>query len=546
MATAHLDTFARDHLPPTDQQPRYLFELPELQFPPQLNCATELLDRHIAQGRGERLCLQAPGVRWTYAELQDRANRIANLLVQEMGLVPGNRVLLHAPNNPMMVACWFAIIKAGGIVVATMPLLRAKELTVIVARAQISHALCDASLSAEMQATALQSPTLKQLRHFNYQGPDSLEAAMQRHSPHFDNVATALDDTCLIAFTSGTTGIPKATMHFHRDVMAACACWPRHVLRATPDDVFIGSPPLAFTFGLGGLVLFPMAIGASSVLLEKAGPPQLLEGIQQFGATVLFTAPTSYRTLAARGVEVRKTSLRRCVSAGEALPASTRTQWREATGIELIDGIGATEMLHIFISASEADARPGATGKVVPGYEARVVDDEGRPVPPGTVGKLAVRGPTGCRYLADERQRSYVRDGWNYTGDAYFMDADGYFHYQSRTDDMIVSAGYNIGAPEVEDALMLHPAVAECAVIGVPDAERGQIVKAFVALRPGQEAGEAMVKTLQDFVKQSIAPYKYPRAIEFVDKLPRTQTGKLQRFKLREDALAAAQPGETA
>ena len=536
MPTAHLDSFARDHLPPPDQQPTYLFELPELQFPPQLNCATELLDRHIAEGRGDRLCIQAPGVRWSYAELQDRANRIAQVLVHEMGLVPGNRVLLHAPNNPMMVACWFAIVKAGGIVVATMPLLRAKELSVIVAKAEISHALCDASLGTEMQATALQSPLLRQIRHFNYPGPDSLEASMQRHPAHFDNVDTALEDTCLIAFTSGTTGIPKATMHFHRDVMAICACWPRHVLRAQPDDVFIGSPPLAFTFGLGGLVLFPMSIGASTVLLEKAGPPQLLEGIQQFGATVMFTAPTSYRTLAARGIEIRKTSLRRCISAGEALPAATRQQWREATGIELIDGIGATEMLHIFISADEASARAGATGKVVPGYEARVVDDEGRPVPVGTVGKLAVRGPTGCRYMADERQRSYVRDGWNYTGDAYLMDADGYFHYQSRTDDMIVSSGYNIGAPEVEDALMLHPAVAECAVIGVPDAERGQIVKAFVALRPGQDGDDNMVKTLQDFVKQSIAPYKYPRAIEFVDKLPRTQTGKLQRFKLRDES----------
>ena len=539
MATAHLDTFARDHLPPVDQQPNYLFDLPELQFPPQLNCATELLDRHITQGRGERLCIQAPGVRWTYADLQERANRIANVLVHEMGLIPGNRVLLHAPNNPMMVACWFAIQKAGGIAVATMPLLRAKELSVIVAKAEISHALCDAALASEMQATALQSSTLKQLRHFNYSGPDSLEASMERHSAAFDNVPTALEDTCLIAFTSGTTGIPKATMHFHRDVMAACACWPRHVLKASADDVFIGSPPLAFTFGLGGLVLFPMAIGASSVLLEKAGPPQLLEAIQQFGATVLFTAPTSYRTLAARGVEVRKTPLRRCVSAGEALPAATRAQWREATGIELIDGIGATEMLHIFISADEASARAGATGKVVPGYEARVVDDEGQPVPVGTVGKLAVRGPTGCRYLADERQRSYVRGGWNYTGDAYSLDADGYFHYQSRTDDMIVSAGYNIGAPEVEDALMLHPAVAECAVIGVPDAERGQIVKAFVALRPGQEADDTMVRTLQEFVKQSIAPYKYPRAVEFVDKLPRTQTGKLQRFKLRDTDASA-------
>ena len=532
--TAHVDTFARDHLPPPDQQPQYLFELPALQFPERLNCATDLLDRHVAEGRGDRLCIQAPGLCWTYADLQDKANRIANVLVHDMGLVPGNRVLLRAPNNPMLAACWFAVMKAGGIAVATMPLLRAKELKAIVEIGQVTHALCDAALADELQQTALESPLLRQIRHFNYTGPDSLESLMARATPHFDNVATASDDTCLLGFTSGTTGVPKATMHFHRDVMAACVCWPPHVLRATPDDIFIGSPPLAFTFGLGGLVLFPMSIGASTVLLEKASPPQLLEGIQTFGATVLFTAPTSYRTLAAKGIELRKTPLRKCVSAGEALPASTRALWKEATGIELIDGIGATEMLHIFISHDEAHARPGATGTVVPGYRAKVIDDEGHEVPPGTVGKLAVQGPTGCRYLADERQKNYVRNGWNVTGDAYVMDADGYFFYQARTDDMIISAGYNIAAPEVEEALMQHPAVAECAVIGVPDAERGQIVKAVVVLRPNQPQDDAMVKTLQDFVKQTVAPYKYPRAIEFRDTLPRTQTGKLQRFKLHE------------
>jgi 2-aminobenzoate-CoA ligase len=356
---------------------------------------------------------------------------------------------------------------------------------------------------------------------------------MQTKSTAFQNVDTAAEDTCLIGFTSGTTGVPKATMHFHRDVMAICACWPKSVLKATAEDVFIGSPPLGFTFGLGGLVLFPMSIGASTVLLEKAGPAQLLDGIRDFGATVVFTAPTSYRSLAARGQEVRATRLRKCVSAGEALPASTRTLWREATGIELIDGIGATEMLHIFISADESHARPGATGKVVPGYEARVVDDQGNPLAPGTVGKLAVRGPTGCRYLNDARQQTYVINGWNITGDAYRMDEDGYFFYQSRTDDMIVSAGYNIAAPEVEDGLMLHPAVAECAVLGVPDEERGQIVKAFVVLGAGHSGNADMAKALQDFVKKTIAPYKYPRAIEFVDKLPRTPTGKLQRFLLR-------------
>lgn len=534
MTTAHIDTFARDHLPPQGLQPDFLFTLPELQFPPQLNCATELLDRHVHEGRGDRLCIRGPKDTWTYRDLQERANRIANVLLKDMGLVPGNRVLLHAPNTPMMVACWFGIVKAGGIVVATMPLLRVKELKPILEIGQISHALCDASLAEEMGAAALAMPGLRHMRHFNYAGPDSLESCMGRQSPLFDNANTALDDTCLIGFTSGTTGIPKATMHFHRDVMAICACWPRSVLKANQDDVFIGSPPLAFTFGLGGMVLFPMSIGASTVLLDKAGPPQLLEGIRDYGATVVFTAPTSYRTLAARGTELRRTALRKCVSAGEALPASTRALWREATGIELIDGIGATEMLHIFISADEHDARPGATGKVVPGYEARVVDDNGQTVPPGTVGKLAVRGPTGCRYLNDARQKAYVKDGWNLTGDAYVMDAEGYFFYQSRTDDMIISSGYNIASPEVEQGLMLHPSVAECAVIGVPDDERGQIVKAFVVLRPGHVGDSDMVKTLQDHVKTTIAPYKYPRAIEFLDKLPRTQTGKVQHFKLRE------------
>ncbi|WP_038218270.1 AMP-binding protein [Xenophilus azovorans] len=539
--SAHIDTFARDHLPPPEQQPQFIFDLPALQFPERLNCATELLDRHVAEGRGDRVCIRAPGgLTWTYADLREKANRIANVLVHDMGLVPGNRVLLRAPNNPMLAACWFAVMKTGGIAVATMPLLRAKELKAIIEIGQVTHALCDAALADEMHHAAMESPQLRQLRHFDYEGPDSLEAAMERASPYFDNVDTAADDTCILGFTSGTTGVPKATMHFHRDVMAICHCWPPHMLKATADDVFIGSPPLAFTFGLGGLLLFPMHVGASTVLLEKAGPPQLLDGIKEFHATVLFTAPTSYRTLAARGVELRRTPLRKCVSAGEALPASTRQLWKEATGIELIDGIGATEMLHIFISHDEGNARPGATGKPVPGYRARVIDDEGREVPPGTVGKLAVQGPTGCRYLADERQKSYVKNGWNVTGDAYVMDTDGYFFYQARTDDMIISAGYNIAAPEVEEALMQHPAVAECAVVGVPDAERGQIVKAFVVLRPGQASDAAMVKTLQDFVKATVAPYKYPRAVEFIDKLPRTQTGKLQRFRLTQPAEGAA------
>ncbi|HWP17675.1 MAG TPA: AMP-binding protein [Burkholderiaceae bacterium] len=539
--SAHLDTFARDRLPPPELQPEFIFELPELQLPERINCATELLDRWVERGQGERWCIQAPGgVRWTYRDLQERANRIARVLVHEMGLVPGNRVLLRAPNNPMLAACWFAVIKAGGIAVGTMPLLRAKELAQIIDKAEISHALCDRALADELAAAAAQCRTLREIRHFHDDTPEGLEAAMARQPATFENVDTAATDTCMLAFTSGTTGTPKATMHFHRDVMAVCACWPPHVLKASPDDVFIGSPPLAFTFGLGGLLLFPMSIGASTVLIEKATPPALVQAIPEFRATVLFTAPTSYRAMAAQAAELRigaphGGSLRKCVSAGEALPAATRQVWKDATGIEIIDGIGSTEMLHIFISADEAHARPGATGTVVPGYRACVMDDAGRPAPPGQVGRLAVKGPTGCRYLADERQRQYVNGGWNYTGDAYYMDEDGYFHYQSRTDDLIVSAGYNIGAPEVEDALLQHPAVAECGVIGVPDEERGQIVKAFVVLRAGHEPGQAMVRELQDFVKRTIAPYKYPRAIEFRASLPRTETGKLQRFRLRQE-----------
>lgn len=536
MTSAHIDTFARDRLPPPSQQPEYCFDLPALQFPARLNCATELLDLRVAAGEGDRTCLLAPGLRWSYAELQDSANRIAAVLVHEMGLVPGNRVLLRAPNNPMMVACWFAVMKAGAIAVATMPLLRAKELAQVMDKGAITHALCDARLADDLRSAAAQCPVLSRIRCFNDAGPDGLEAAMARQSGSFANVDTAADDTCILAFTSGTTGMPKGTMHFHRDVMAICACWPPHVLRPRPDDVFIGSPPLAFTFGLGGLVLFPMSVGAATVLLEKASPAQLVQAIGDFGATTLFTAPTSYRAMAASGPELRATRLRQCVSAGEVLPAATRALWKEATGIELIDGIGATEMLHIFISADEASARPGATGKPVPGYQARVVDEQGRPLPPNTVGRLAVKGPTGCRYLADERQKHYVQDGWNLTGDAFLMDEDGYFHYQSRTDDMIISAGYNIASPEVEDALLQHPLVAECGVIGVPDEERGQIVKAFVVLRPGAEPTEALAAELQDFVKQRIAPYKYPRAVEFRTHLPRTETGKLQRFRLRQPA----------
>ena len=533
--TAHVDTFARDHLPPKDQWPEFIFELPELRYPETLNCAAELLDQRVAAGEGARACIRAPGLTWTYADLLDRANRIARALVEDLGVVPGNRILLRGANNPMMAACWFGVVKAGAIAVATMPLLRAKELTDIVTKAEVSHALCDGRLKDDLAAAHSQCPTLRTVRHFNDASADGLEALMARKPPQFDNVATAADDTVLIAFTSGTTGKPKGTMHFHRDVMAMCDCWPKSTLKADAHDIFIGSPPLAFTFGLGGILLMPMRIGASTVLLEKAPPDQLLAAIAEHRASVCFTVPSSYRAMAPHVKSHDLSSLRKCVSAGEALPAATRALWKHATGIEIIDGIGATEMLHIFISSDEVHSKPGATGKPVPGYRACVMDDDGKPLPRNQVGKLAVKGPTGCRYLADERQRSYVKGGWNYTGDAYLVDDDGYFVYQARTDDMIISAGYNIAGPEVEGALLAHPAVAECAVIGVPDEERGQLVTAFVVLRNGHEESGEMAKELQDFVKRTIAPYKYPRAVHFRRALPRTETGKLQRFRLRQE-----------
>ena len=539
MPSAHVDTFVRDRLPPADQMPALLFDLPQLQFGAQLNCATEVLDRWVDAGQGARPAVlgAAPDgapIRWSYADLQAHANRIANVLVHDLGLVPGNRVLLRGANSPMLAACWFGVVKAGGIAVGTMPLLRARELTGIVAKAEITHALVDARLADEVELARPACPALVHVLHFNGGAGKGLEAAMAGQPAGFTNIDTAADDVCLIAFTSGTTGQPKAALHFHRDVMAACACWPAHVLRAEPDDRVIGSPPLAFTFGLGGLLLFPLSIGAASVLVEQVTPNALPAAIALYRATICYTSPTAYRAMAASVGAHDLSCLRKCVSAGEALPAPTRQLWKQATGIELIDGIGSTELLHIFISAGEDQARGGATGYPVPGYEARVIGEDGQPLPPGQVGRLAVRGPTGCKYLADERQKTYVQDGWNLTGDAYLVDpADGQFVYQARTDDMIISGGYNIAGPEVESALLLHEAVEECGVIGIADEERGQIVKAFIVLKPGHTGDAMMTKTLQDFVKQTVAPYKYPRAIEFRSSLPRTETGKLQRFKLR-------------
>jgi 2-aminobenzoate-CoA ligase len=436
----------------------------------------------------------------------------------------------------MMAACWFAVLKAGGICVTTMPMLRARELAFIGDKARIDLSLVDARTAQDFDAAARQCERLQRVAWFNGDaGDESLEGRMRGKAGRFDAVDTAADDVALIAFTSGTTGQAKGTMHFHRDVLAICDCFPPYVLGAREDDLFCGSPPLAFTFGLGGILLFPMRIGATTLLLEQATPPHLARAIQEHRATVCFTAPTAYRAMLGLLKEHDVSSLRLCVSAGEALPRATFEAWRDATGVKIIDGIGATEMLHIFISASGDDIRPGSTGRVVPGYRARVVDDAMREVPVGEIGRLAVRGPTGCRYLDnEERQRAYVRDGWNLTGDSYRMDADGYFWYQARSDDMIVSSGYNISGPEVENVLLEHPAVQECGVVGVPDAERGAIVKAFVVLRPGHPGGEETVKTLQDWVKAEIAPYKYPRAVEFVTALPRTETGKLQRFRLRE------------
>ncbi len=547
--SSHGDTFGRDALPPRTLWPRLDFTgIPGLRYPNRVNCAAELLDTVVARGTGDRVVIRCPNGSWTYRELLHSANRIAHVLVDDLGMVPGNRVLLRGPNNPMMAACWFAVLKAGGVVVCTMPLLRTRELVFTADKARIALALTDTRLAADCEeafAHYADGRPRADARVVHFGAPEgapngaSLEQLMRDKPTAFANVDTAADDLALIAFTSGTTGEGKGTMHFHRDVLAICDCFPPSVLKGTPNDVFIGSPPFAFTFGLGGILLFPMRIGASTVLLEQATPPHLIKGIQEYRATVVFTAPTAYRAMLGMLSAHDVSSLRRCVSAGEALPLATYEAWLSATGLKIIDGIGATELLHIFISASDDAIRPGATGKVVPGYEARIVDDTLRDVPDGEIGRLAVRGPTGCRYLHnEERQRAYVADGWNLTGDSYKRDADGYFWYQARTDDMIISAGYNISGPEVESVLLEHPAVLECGVVGVPDEERGQIVKAFVVLRPlaGEGAlgpGPATVKLLQDYVKAQIAPYKYPRAIEFLAALPRTATGKLQRFQLR-------------
>jgi 2-aminobenzoate-CoA ligase len=529
--TAHVDTFARDHLPPREQWPRLTFALPELHYPERLNCATSLLDAALAvPGCDERIAVYSEEAAWSWRELQQRTDQIAHVLVRDLGVVPGNRVLLRAPNCPMLVAAWLATIKAGAIAVTTMPMLRAAELATMAQKAAIEHALCDLALFGELASAARASGRLGKIMTFN---DGELEAAMQAHAQPFNAVETSRDDICLIAFTSGTTGKPKATMHCHRDVLAMADIVARHLLHTRPDDVYVGTPPLGFTFGLGALLVFPMAFRASSIMLKRPTPETLLESIQRFRATCLFTAPTMYRTLASLVSRYDLSSLRQCVSAGEPLPKATSDLWHAATGLRLIDGLGSTEMIHIFISAAGSDIRPGSTGRALPGYEACVMDDKLRPHFKSCTGRLAVRGPTGCRYLDDPRQLDYVVDGWNLTGDRYRIDEEGYFWFEGRTDDMIVSAGYNIGAPEVESALLLHPTVKECAVVGFPDAERGAVVKAFVVVSEGVVPTAEHAVVLQDFVKKTIAPYKYPRIIQFVETLPKTETGKLKRFLLR-------------
>ena len=537
--SAHVDTFARDNLPPFDQWPDFILERSEFQYPDQLNIAVELTDRLVERGFGDRVALIGNGRRRTYKELTDWSNRLAHALVENYGIKPGNRILIRSGNNPALVAAWLAATKAGAVVVNTMPMLRASELAKIIDKAEISLALTDSRIADEPVASAKSSRYLKQVVSFD--GTSNHDAELDRIAldkpVKFDAVKTSRDDVALLAFTSGTTGEPKATMHFHRDLLIIADGYAREVLNVTPDDVFVGSPPLAFTFGLGGLAIFPLRFGATATLLENASPANMIEIIETYKATICFTAPTAYRAmLVAMDAGADLSSLRIAVSAGETLSSPVFEEWTRKTGKPILDGIGTTELLHIFITSRIGDACAGATGRPVSGYEAKIVDAHMNEVAPGTVGRLAVRGPTGCRYLADARQKSYVRDGWNLTGDAFLRDAEGRFHFAARADDMIVSAGYNIAGPEVEAALLSHPDVAECAVVGAPDTERGEIVAAYVVLKPSVIGDALCVKRLQNHVKAVIAPYKYPRSVSFVGALPKTQTGKIQRFKLRQQS----------
>jgi len=534
--SAHVDTFTRDNLPPADQWPDLLLDRPEFQYPPYLNVAVELTDRMVEKGFGDHVALIGNGRRRTYKELLDWTNRLAHTLVEDFGVKPGNRVLIRSGNNPAMVAAWLAVTKVGAVAVNTMPLLRAGELTAIVDKAQIGLGLCDSRIADELVSCAKDSKVLRSVICFD--GTSNHDAELDRVALNkpvtFEAVRTGRDDVALLGFTSGTTGEPKATVHFHRDLLIIADGYAKEVLRLTPQDIFVGSPPLAFTFGLGGLAIFPLRFGATATLLENASPANMIDIIETYKATISFTSPTAYRAMmAAMDDGADLSSLRMAVSAGETLPAPFFEAWTEKTGKPILDGIGTTELLHIFVSNRLEEASAGATGRPVTGYEVSVVDDEMREVPDGTVGHLAVRGPTGCRYLADDRQTTYVRNGLNVTGDDFVRDERGVFHFVARADDMIISAGYNIAGPEVESALLSHPDVVECAVIGVPDNERGQIVQAHVVLKEGVERDEACAKRLQDHVKAKIAPYKYPRSVRFLNALPKTQTGKIQRFKLK-------------
>jgi 2-aminobenzoate-CoA ligase len=535
--SAHVDTFTRDSLPPFDQWPDILLDRPEFQYPERLNVGVELTDRLVEKGFGDHTALIGNGRRRTYKELADWSNRLAHALVENYGIKPGNRVLIRSGNNPAQVAAWLAATKAGAVVVNTMPLLRAGELAKIVDKAEIALALCDSRMLDELVACAKHSNFLKQVVGFD--GTANHDSELDRIAldkpVKFDAVETGRDDVALLGFTSGTTGEPKATMHFHRDLLIIADGYAREVLNVTPDDVFVGSPPLAFTFGLGGLAIFPLRFGATATLLENASPANMIQIIETYKATICFTAPTAYRAMmAAMDKGANLSSLRLAVSAGETLPAPVFEEWTRKTGRPILDGIGSTEMLHIFITNRIGDARPGSTGRPVTGYEAKLVDEKMNEIKRGQIGRLAVRGPTGCRYLADNRQKNYVRDGWNLTGDTFMQDEEGCFHFVARADDMIVSAGYNIAAPEVEAALLQHADVAECAVVAAADEERGQIVAAYVVLKAGVTGDADCSKRLQDHVKAVIAPYKYPRAVNFINALPKTQTGKVQRFRLRQ------------
>lgn len=528
------DNFAHDHLPPKDLQPDYLFNHPDFDLPDDLNCAEKLLDQHIEQGRGNEIAMRTFEKTWTYNDLFEKSNQIAHVLVSDMGLVSGNRVLIRSANNPMMVACWFAVIKAGGIVVATMPLLREKELSTMIDCAEISHVLCDYRLEDEI--ALVKSSFLK--RVITFDGSETvtskLEVLMHNKAKSFDNFLSKADSLCLIGFTSGTTGKPKMTAHYHKDILLICEAFPKYALQPKPEDIFTGSPPLGFTFGLGGLVLFPFYYGASTFLIEKPTPELLLQAIQDFKITICFTAPTAWRIITTKVQDFDISSLRKCISAGETLPAKVWQDWFDATGLKIIDGIGSTEILHIFISSNDTHMKTGATGLPVNGYEAKIIDHEGKELPVNEPGRLAVRGITGCKYLArEDKQKEYVEKGWNITGDIFKKDADGYYWFVARGDDMIISSGYNIGAVEVESVLLMHPDIAECAVVGLPDPERGMLVCATIILKDFSKANDDLAKAIQVWFKANAAPYKYPRIIIFTEALPKTETGKIQRFKLK-------------